>query len=366
MQKFFVIVAGFLMSLATNAQPAVLVAHYPFTGDVSTVGTWNNLVLASAGPMYAGPGLTAVGYVNGQFVFPDRAKWATNWTVNGFALDLNDHFGCQLVPQAGYVLIIDSVTFKIRRSGTAPDTIEFRMGTTPVFLPFWKARTGPADAWRTFSITSGFIPAASAVDLRIYGRNATGTGGAMRLDDFKVYAHLENIFNLPIELLSFTGHAEDEVVELNWSTATETNNDYFTTYRLENDTTWRELGRVTGAGNSQSIQMYTMIDRNPEVGTNYYKLRQTDIDGAYEEFDIVAVEWKPPDKPTAYPNPSVAGTPVYLQQEVASVMVSDAAGRIIPSELRGPAVHFDGPPGKYFLLIVPLYGERQTIEIVTE
>lgn len=290
MKQYLVIALGLLLvPQATLAQPGVLVAEYPFTGDVSTVGTWNNLILSSAGPMYAGSGLSAVGYVNGQFVFPDRAKWATNWSLSGY--DQNDHFGCQLIPQLGYILIIDSVTFKIRRSSTAPDTIEFRMSTTGVFLPFWKAKTGATDAWKKFSITSGFIPAASTVDLRVYGRNATGTGGAMRIDDFRVYAHLQNVFNLPVELLSFRGDAREDHIALSWETATEQNNAFFTIERSVDFINWQEIGIVPGTGHSLENQEYELADFHPEKGKNYYRLSQTDINGTHEVLETIAVLW---------------------------------------------------------------------------
>jgi hypothetical protein len=340
MKHIVIAVLGYLYSTTTLAQPAVLIAHYPFTGDVSTVGIWNNLVLSSAGPMYAGSGLAAVGYVNGQFAFPDRAKWATNWTLNGLPLDLNDHFGCQLVPQAGYVLIIDSVTFKIRRSSTAPDTVEFRMSTTPVFLPFWKAKTGPTDAWRSFSITSGFTPAASAVNLRVYGRNATGTGGAMRLDDFKVYAHLQNVYNLPIELLSFTGHKTLDGVELNWTTATERENDYFTLLRSADAENCEPIGFVDGAGNSTSAISYSFVDDEPLPGLNYYQLKQTDWNGDSTLSHVVAVQFSNMFTLTHQSGSSISWDDKYIQ-------VLDIAGRSLSAWQQS---HILSIPGTYILV----------------
>lgn len=291
MKKFLVIALGFIWSLKASAQ-AVLVAEYTFTGDLSTPSLWNSVLLSSAGSMYAGPGLANVGYVNGQFAFPDRAKWATNWSL--VVLDLNDHFGVVLTPAFGFDLVVDSVSFKIRRSSTAPDTIEFRESYTGAFAFHWKAKTGPADAWRRFSITSGFITGSGPIDLRVYGRNAIGLGGAMRIDDFRVYAHL--VANgLPIELLSFTGQAVREGVELEWRTASETNNEYFSVYRrFESDMTWNKVGRVEGAGNSQTEIRYGLLDENPANGVNYYRLHQTDFNGDSTVSNVVPVRYQQP------------------------------------------------------------------------
>lgn len=168
---------------------------------------------------------------------------------------------------------------------------------------------------------------------------------------------------LPIELLSFTGHAIDAGVELDWVTASEHRNNHFTIYR-ENEEGWVEVGRVGSVGDSDSEIRYSLIDTDPDVGTNYYKLRQTDLDGAYEEFDIIAVDWEPPDKFIVYPNPVEVDGRLWISREAASVFVTDNIGRFIPSELVGREVRFDGSPGTYFLLIVPLHGDMQTIEVV--
>ena len=67
------------------------------------------------------------------------------------------------------------------------------------------------------------------------------------------------------------------------------NNDYFTILKSYDGYEWEELKRVEGAGNSNSKLFYRTEDDNPKKGVQYYKLRQTDYDGNWEEFDIVSV-----------------------------------------------------------------------------
>lgn len=82
---------------------------------------------------------------------------------------------------------------------------------------------------------------------------------------------------LPIELISFEGVRDGDKVRLNWSTATETNNDYFLVERSEDGIHFNSIGKVNGAGNSLSMKNYYLYDSNPFESINYYRLKQTDF-----------------------------------------------------------------------------------------
>ena len=102
---------------------------------------------------------------------------------------------------------------------------------------------------------------------------------------------------LPITLHDFnaflSGDAKKYVV-LEWSTHSEQNNDYFTIYKSYDGYSWSKLIEVDGAGNSNTLLNYSSTDENLKPGTQYYKLRQTDYDGNYEDFNVVSVELKTP------------------------------------------------------------------------
>ena len=55
---------------------------------------------------------------------------------------------------------------------------------------------------------------------------------------------------------------------------------------------WSEIGFITGMGQSTSEVEYSFIDRNPFSGTNYYRLKQIDFNGAFQYSDIVSVDYK--------------------------------------------------------------------------
>jgi len=95
---------------------------------------------------------------------------------------------------------------------------------------------------------------------------------------------------MPVELLTFTATPVDnERVFLKWSTATETNNAYFSVQRSKDGTNWYEIGQVKGAGNSLETLHYSYWDEAPLTGINYYRLQQFDYDGQFEYHKVVSV-----------------------------------------------------------------------------
>ncbi|MBI2268820.1 MAG: hypothetical protein HYU69_00520 [Bacteroidetes bacterium] len=94
-------------------------------------------------------------------------------------------------------------------------------------------------------------------------------------------ASISQVNWLPIELLGFTAVSEKSFVKLNWSTATETNNDYFTVERSGNGSNYDLVQTIKGAGNNTTKLEYELIDSKPLKGINYYRLKQTDYDGKH-------------------------------------------------------------------------------------
>ena len=130
------------------------------------------------------------------------------------------------------------------------------------------------------------------------------------------YLELYTPTALPITLLDFTGDLQDQGVEINWSTASEENNNYFSLYRSTNAYDWDRIVTIPGAGNSTSTNKYQYFDNTVLYNTSYYKLEQTDYDGMSEEFKPIAVYREPLQEP------EVIGT-------------YDMLGRKIPSDQKG-------------------------------
>jgi len=93
----------------------------------------------------------------------------------------------------------------------------------------------------------------------------------------------------PVELLSFTCIVENDVVDLIWVTATETNNSGFEILRTTTNEEWSKIGFVPGHGTTTETQHYSFTDNDVKPGEYQYKLKQIDYDGTFEYTQIVEV-----------------------------------------------------------------------------
>jgi hypothetical protein len=96
---------------------------------------------------------------------------------------------------------------------------------------------------------------------------------------------------MPVELMIFNAKEVDGVVELNWATASETNNDFYTIERSVDGISFEGIGFVQGAGNSNAILEYKYSDYTP-IEVAYYRLKQTDFDGRFSYSGIIKVDAK--------------------------------------------------------------------------
>ena len=71
---------------------------------------------------------------------------------------------------------------------------------------------------------------------------------------------------LPITLLSFNAEPNKKAVDLSWTTATESNNSFFTVERSADAANFDSITMVTGAGSSSTLKDYSAIDFRPLAG----------------------------------------------------------------------------------------------------
>ena len=141
---------------------------------------------------------------------------------------------------------------------------------------------------------------------------------------------------LPIELASVTATCDGRSTLIEWTTATERNNDYFSLERSDDAINFTEIARVAGAGNSIDPVDYAYTDYGIHGGDNYYRLVQVDYDGTRTESEIIVVncielEVAEPDV-QAYPNPFNDELTVVLDNfgnRAATIEVYDMLGKLV-------------------------------------
>ncbi|MEM7574795.1 MAG: choice-of-anchor Q domain-containing protein [Bacteroidota bacterium] len=140
---------------------------------------------------------------------------------------------------------------------------------------------------------------------------------------------LESPFTaLPVEWLYFRAQPRDKKVLLSWATATEVSSDYFQVERSADGREFAALDRVTAAGFSEELQTYEWRDESPLSGSNFYRLRQVDLDStfSFSELQYVWLEGTSAG-PTVFPNPADERLIVRSASEV--IQISDSFGRLV-------------------------------------
>ena len=119
---------------------------------------------------------------------------------------------------------------------------------------------------------------------------------------------------VPVELIAFFGYSDKRNVTLEWETALENNNFGFAVQRADaNDDSWEEVGFVEGHGTVAEPQKYQFHDIELKSGDYLYRLKQIDLDGAFEYSPEFAVNVGTPQTFVLhqnYPNPFNAGTKI--------------------------------------------------------
>ncbi|MDG1476269.1 MAG: BNR-repeat neuraminidase N-terminal domain-containing protein [Vicingaceae bacterium] len=201
-----------------------------------------------------------------------------------------------------------------------------------------------------------FTPTTTGITLIIHS-NSTGTAGFdIAIDDFNI-TQCCTASPLPVELLNFETKCENNTPSLNWSTATETNNDYFTIERSIDMKVFEEIATITGNGNSSSLLSYSWIDKNPPTQTCYYRLKQTDFNGDYEYLGTKAVDCNSSKNVSIYPNPTAKNIFIELGQvhQEIRVEVKNVIGQVLQlnnyKSIENIKLSLEGDAGIYFLTI---------------
>ena len=131
----------------------------------------------------------------------------------------------------------------------------------------------------------GFVNIGGAVDAGTNTVTLSGIGsfGIMTVGDPGSF---------PVEWLDFTAYPKRGNVILEWSTAVEINNDFFSVERSIDGQFYSAVGKVKGAGTTNQIQNYSFTDFSAadlNISTIFYRIRQVDQNGGYDYSNVVEV-----------------------------------------------------------------------------
>jgi len=112
-----------------------------------------------------------------------------------------------------------------------------------------------------------------------------GSGESFLIDNAQLIA----LTVLPIELGSFKVDKKDSFNKITWITLSEKNNDFFELYSSFDGVEFNRITKIIGAGDSNTPINYEYNDYQNCDGIIYYKLRQVDYNGNFEEFGPITL-----------------------------------------------------------------------------
>ncbi|MFI5132779.1 MAG: T9SS type A sorting domain-containing protein [Chitinophagales bacterium] len=284
----------YLASFATNLLNPVTITTKTVTlsggfasvfqnGDVCIDGTNNMYALGNDGSgatqIFVGSLSNPTVTLTKRWDLVDQNGVTFNGTVNGNAFDL---FGNMYISTSSGLFFIDASTVNSSGTGTVQcRLVQSQSGLQDLASNVWPART-----------------------------------------------------TLPINLTNFTVTKSGNNGLLQWSTATEVNNDHFDIERSSDGINFSKIGAVRGNGTTSTISNYQFIDPLSNVLDKilYYRLQQVDIDskGVYSKIVALRLNGTIVKNFTVYPNPFTSDIKVQItssKESTAIIRISNTSGQ---------------------------------------
>lgn len=138
---------------------------------------------------------------------------------------------------------------------------------------------------------------------------------------------------LPVNLLSFNAQKKNGSIQLEWITAAETNFSHFVVEHSATANNFTTLQSVKATGQTAP---YTIIDKQPFPGTNFYRLKMVNDDGSFTRSKTILVNNDNPVSGISIsPNPATNHFTIQMEAASASIetiSIINAAGATVQQQ----------------------------------
>lgn len=305
--------------------PAPASVKFPLTLRINLAGTGGGSVLFST---YGGLG----------------NAWSnlTNLPTSPAGMNFNGQFAADDSPYAiDRFWIIDASTYGVPANKPTITSIDFgyiesewtqaaNTGIAPesdLFAQRWNSTVGTWADWVNPNAPQSINTAT----------NVQSTGALGNTSFFRVWTLVDKSSPLPVTWLDLSSDCDDGNMIVKWSTATEQNADYFTLERSIDGNNFSSVATVQATGNSSTTQYYSAVDADAYSGTSYYRVKETDFNGAYMYSSTITVNGCSNNISMAvYPNPSLGSFNVAVaggKDDEVIIVVVDMLGQVFYSNV---------------------------------
>jgi hypothetical protein len=301
------------------------------------------------------PGAAGRSNVKIRFVFySDGSVQADGWAIDD--IEVEEVVIAPTIPASGVVLSnIGNTTATVSwTNGNGQGRLVVgRLTTTPAIAPTDMInylanaayKTGDSTGTGNYIVYKGSGTTVNVTGLSLltnYAFDVYEYNGSFTHVRFNNSAATGNISTTPVKLVTFTAANNGGDGLLTWTTANEKNNTGFNVERSLDGKTFKTIGFVKGAGNSNKTLRYVYTDENVfriTGGTSkvYYRLKQVDHDGQFEYSRVlnISTEERQGFEVSAYPVPFQKDVMISItstESGIGTLAVSDLQGRTIATE----------------------------------
>lgn len=182
---------------------------------------------------------------------------------------------------------------------------------------------------------------------------------------------------LPVTWLNISGTNLGDGNKIFWSTASESNNNYFEVEASLDGIRYDPIGRIIGAGNSVTTRNYSFVHQNINGNSYFYRIKQVDIDEKFSYSKTIKIipSLISGGSLNIYPNPVKDNFNIgFFLQLSGSIKIElfDAAGKLIHSGsnyfTKGKNNYYvdcsNKPAGLYSVVLTAANGDRVTGKVI--
>jgi len=267
--------------------------------------------------------------------------------------------------------------FAVRLQSSPGVNYNIENGLNHKFRISWNAATTTlsASVWNNALTVNYGTVSATFNPITVFGTNTpyfgftASTGGLSNTQTFCLPSVL-----LPVELVKFEAICVDGKANLTWDTQSERDNDHFTIERSCDGINFLPIEIVPGKGNATTMQYYKTIDESDCHGVTYYRLSQTDKNGAKEVLGIRSVQpCSEFQEVYVYPNPAKDQINVaWNNLSMRKLTITNALGQSIMNSIEPDKTETEASfdintlaNGVYYILVEQDFGVK-TYKFVVE